>query len=225
MTQPEPGSRASPADREPDMNLSVEIIRSSGGWDALEPACANAPSSEESGLERAIDAAARSAFAAGLASGEASAGGERFDGSGPAELSIVLACDGFVQELNRQFRGQDKPTNVLSFPAEPLPSIDLGDEPAPLGDVIVAWETLLREAEAEGKTPLDHLRHLVVHGTLHLLGFDHQDDGEAERMEGLEREALARLGVADPYREASNSEPINHAGETGGTRPGATCNE
>lgn len=186
---------------------------------------------EGGGLDGVIEAAVRGAFAAGLASGQASVGGESFDGAYPAELSIVLASDEFVQGLNRQFRGQDKPTNVLSFPAEAFPSVDMGDEPAPLGDVIVAWETLLREAEAEGKTPLDHLRHLVAHGTLHLLGFDHQDDHEAEQMEALEREALARLGVADPYREptpsetTNNSETANQAGRTGGTRPGATYNE
>lgn len=236
MNEPEPGYRDHAADREPEINLSVEVIRSSGGWDALGHAskiwlsrrqagpCGSetGPSGQMAGtagegdtLDAAIEAAARGAFGAGLASGKARICGDSFDGGYPAELSIVLACDEFVQGLNRQFRGQDKPTNVLSFPAEPFPAVDFGDEPAPLGDIIVAWETLLREAEAEGKAALDHLLHLVVHGTLHLLGFDHQGDDEAERMEALEREALARLGVADPYREPSDSEIPDEGGQTG----------
>jgi probable rRNA maturation factor len=178
------------------MNLSVEIIHSSGEWDALDPASSNSGAGES--LDGVIEAAARSAFTAAAASGASSC-----DGEAPGEMSVVLACDEFVRGLNRRFRGQDKPTNVLSFPVEPFPSAGAGGEPVPLGDVIVAWETLLREAEAEGKAPLDHLRHLVIHGTLHLFGFDHQDDEEAEQMETLEREALARLGVADPYPETA----------------------
>lgn len=122
-------------------------------------------------------------------------------GAAPAEVSIMLADDETVRALNRDYRGKDKPTNVLSFPAGPhLP----GEGPGMLGDIAVALETVCREAERDGKTPADHLRHLVVHGTLHLLGHDHEETGEAEEMEALETEILAALGVADPY---AGSEP------------------
>ena len=118
---------------------------------------------------------------------------------GPPEVSVLLADDARVRELNRDWRGKDRPTNVLSFPAwEPGTPVP-GDGPLPLGDIAVALETVLREAAAEGKTPEAHLAHLVVHGTLHLLGHDHEAEDEAERMEALEVRALAALGIADPY--------------------------
>jgi probable rRNA maturation factor len=123
----------------------------------------------------------------------------------PPEVSVLLADDARVRELNRDWRGKDKPTNVLSFPAwergDPAPA----GGPLPLGDVALALETVLREAAAEGKAPEAHLAHLVVHGTLHLLGHDHEDEDEAERMEALEVSALARLGIADPYRPATEA--------------------
>lgn len=118
--------------------------------------------------------------------------------AGAAELSLVLADDIMLRRLNREWRGLDKPTNVLSFPA--------GDAPPPgapllLGDVILAFETVSAEAVTQGKGFCDHLRHLVIHGVLHLLGFDHEESAEAEVMEALEVRILAGLGVADPYRE------------------------
>lgn len=114
------------------------------------------------------------------------------------ELAVALTGDSRLRDLNRTYRGQDKPTNVLSFPtAEPAL---LAAAPY-LGDIAIAGETLLAEAAAEGKPPLHHLAHLVVHGVLHLLGHDHEDDAEAEAMEALERRALAGLGVPDPYAE------------------------
>jgi probable rRNA maturation factor len=117
-----------------------------------------------------------------------------------AELAIILADDARIRELNRDWRGKDKPTNVLSFPAAEGEEI----ETAPLlGDVIIAFETVAREAETEGKTIADHFTHLVVHGTLHLFGFDHEVEDEAEEMEDTERAVLASLGVADPYKETS----------------------
>lgn len=117
----------------------------------------------------------------------------------PAEMSITLTDDAHIRILNREWRDIDKPTNVLSFPAPDLPE-DVDDAPQPLGDVIVAYETLRREAEQDGKDAAHHLTHLVVHGTLHLLGYDHIEDDEAEEMEGLERQILAGLGIDDPYR-------------------------
>lgn len=113
------------------------------------------------------------------------------------ELSIVLASDARLRALNRDYRGIDKPTNVLSFPAEPEAAGDQG--PRLLGDVIVARETVQREALAGGLSPGDHLSHLVVHGVLHLLGYDHEYDAEAVKMEALETVILARLGIANPY--------------------------
>lgn len=113
------------------------------------------------------------------------------------ELSIALADDAKVRELNNQFRGIDKPTNVLAFPAEDESS----EGSIMLGDIIVACETVKREAATADKTVSDHLSHLIVHGVLHLFGMDHQDDAEAEQMEACESRILARLGIADPYAD------------------------
>jgi probable rRNA maturation factor len=114
------------------------------------------------------------------------------------EISVLLTDDSSVQELNRQWRGKDRPTNVLSFPAPDQPG-----QPGPrlLGDIALAFETLVRESQDESKMFADHFTHLVVHGTLHLLGYDHELEAEAEIMEALEVKALAALGIADPYRD------------------------
>jgi probable rRNA maturation factor len=112
------------------------------------------------------------------------------------EISVLLTDDAAIQALNKQWRGIDKPTNVLSFPAQANPKM-----PAPLlGDIVIAYETLARESAAEGKPLLHHLAHLAVHGFLHLLGYDHVTDSQAAAMESLERDVLARLAIADPYR-------------------------
>ena len=113
------------------------------------------------------------------------------------EMSVLLTDDAAVQALNRDWRKIDKPTNVLSFPAA-APKAD--GIPALLGDVAIAFETLAREAGEEEKPFLHHLAHLVVHGYLHLLGYDHDTDSEAEAMEALEREILAAMRIPDPYR-------------------------
>jgi probable rRNA maturation factor len=117
-----------------------------------------------------------------------------------AELSVILTSDRAVRTLNRRWRGRDKPTNVLSFPAPPPAgrAISRG-APRHLGDIVLAYETVAREARAERK-PLDHhIAHLALHGFLHLLGYDHESHGQAEAMERRERRILARLGVPDPY--------------------------
>jgi len=119
--------------------------------------------------------------------------------SAGAELCVHLADDAHVRELNARWRGLDKPTNVLSFPA--VDPAHLGRARL-LGDIVLAYETVAREAEEEGKPLADHYRHLIVHGFLHLLGFDHEVDADAEAMEAMESRILARLGVADPYRIA-----------------------
>ena len=141
--------------------------------------------------EEAMEALARRAFAAAFAVASDRPRDE-------VEISLLLTDDAGIRELNRDWRDKDKPTNVLSFPAPVVPGIP---GPRPLGDIAVAYETVAREAEEERKTFEDHLTHLLVHGLLHLLGYDHELEAEAEIMEGLEVRALASLGIADPYRD------------------------
>ena len=118
----------------------------------------------------------------------------------PVAVSVLLADDATVQALNRQWRGKDKPTNVLSFPAAPQP-LPPGAA-VPLGDVVLAYETMVRKSGDQGKPLQTHLAHLLVHGTLHLVGQDHErGQAEAEAMEALEVAALAGLGIPDPYSE------------------------
>jgi len=124
------------------------------------------------------------------------------------ELSVVLTGDRAIRVLNRDWRGFDKPTNVLSFPALPQPappSRRRAPAPRPLGDIVIAYETVAREAKSERKPFLHHLSHLTVHGFLHLLGYDHQQDDAAEAMERMERRILARLTIPDPYADMAAS--------------------
>lgn len=114
-----------------------------------------------------------------------------------AELAVMLTDDAGIRTLNHDWRGIDKPTNVLSFPAIALPGG--GSQPRTLGDIAIAYETTRREAETENKPFGHHLSHLAVHGFLHLIGYDHETDDDAETMEQLERDILARLGIPDPY--------------------------
>lgn len=112
----------------------------------------------------------------------------------PCELSIVFCDDGAVKALNAQWRGQDKPTNVLSFPTPGL----LATKPL-LGDIVIAFETVAREAETERKSLADHVAHMIFHGFLHLIGYDHDTPAEADAMEELERRIAQTLGIKDPY--------------------------
>lgn len=163
-------------------------------------------------LRRVPDARARCRK---LARAALSAGG--FDGTWlaagqTAEISLVLGDDALLHELNRDYRGKNKPTNVLSFPAmELVPGELVPGEPVerpvlpavsivPLGDVAIAYETTASEAREQGKTVSAHLSHLVVHGVLHLLGYDHMTKAQATDMETLETAVLARFGLSDPYR-------------------------
>ena len=138
---------------------------------------------------------------------------------GRSEVAVLLCDDAAIARLNARWRGHDRPTNVLSFPApdrEQMMTEDRGrNEPGgkglktaptrsaavrrPLGDIAIAYETVAREAAAERKPVAHHLAHLAIHGFLHLMGYDHRDEREAERMERLERDILARIGIADPY--------------------------
>jgi probable rRNA maturation factor len=126
---------------------------------------------------------------------------------GEAELAVMLTDDEGIRTLNSNWRGIDRPTNVLSFPALP-PTGPRGPDDAPLmlGDIAIAYQTTRKEADAEHKPFEHHLSHLAVHGYLHLIGYDHENDADADLMEGLETEILAQLGIPDPY-----SDPDPHA--------------
>lgn len=126
------------------------------------------------------------------------------------EVSVRLSDDEEVTELNGAYRGKRKPTNVLSFPMiqrdllESLANSDDGEQL--LGDIVLAYETVAREADARAIPVSDHARHLVMHGLLHLLGYEHDNDADAEQMEAIETEALARIGVRNPYETAGPAE-------------------
>lgn len=175
-----PSHEAGAPEAEPPSRLRIEIVREGGDWSAFEP------------VEAAVEAAGR-------ALGQSAA----FPFA-DAEAALALASDDHVRRLNAAYRGFDKPTNVLSFPARDTMKPASG-EAAFLGDIVLAAETVAREAAELGVPPAHHLAHLVIHGILHLLGYDHETDGEAERMEGLEVEILAYIGVPDPYAERPHS--------------------
>jgi len=154
--------------------MTVSIVADDSGWDAIPD------------LEKLARRAADAALA------------EAYDGSQPAALAILFTGDAAIAEINRQWRGQAKPTNVLSFPAPAgLPVPD--GEPRPLGDIVLAFGTVAREAEEQGKPLPHHATHLIVHGVLHLLGHDHESKAQAKDMEALECTILKQLGIADPY--------------------------
>ena len=113
-----------------------------------------------------------------------------YDGDDHTTLSIVLAEDTFVQDLNKNYRGKDKPTNILSFPM---------DEDDMLGDLVLSYDTIVAESDDQKKTFENHYTHLIIHGVLHLLGYDHIDDAEADEMEQQEIDVLSRLKIANPY--------------------------
>ena len=126
---------------------------------------------------------------------------------GEAELAVMLTDDDGIRTLNSNWRGIDKPTNVLSFPALP-PSGPSGPDDAPrmLGDIAIAYQTTRQEADEERKPFDHHLSHLAVHGFLHLIGYDHEQNDDAEDMETLEREILAQLGIPDPYSDRERTD-------------------
>jgi probable rRNA maturation factor len=161
------------------MSLTVDIAVEDPSWTAI--------GDLQSLVERAVTAAL------------AEAGVEPDE---ETELSCLFCDDDAIRALNAQWRGKDKPTNVLSFPTDG-PGAEFM-----LGDIAIAYGTVAREAEAEGRRIEDHVAHLVIHGTLHLLGEDHEVEAEAEAMEALETRAMARLGLADPY---AGSDPVRTA--------------
>lgn len=165
---------------EPPQRLSLEVVIEAGDWpeaDALEALVAD--------VARVLEAAPELA--------------DLLDR--PCSACVAFSNDADVRALNARYRGKDKPTNVLSFPAqEPAPGVLGPDMAVPLGDIVLAAETVIAEARELGIPQSHHLQHLVVHGVLHLLGYDHESDADAEIMEALETRILAVLGVPDPYR-------------------------
>ncbi|MDX7950687.1 rRNA maturation RNase YbeY [Lichenihabitans sp. Uapishka_5] len=164
------------------MSIAIDLAVEQDAWDAVPDL--------DGLIRRAVDAAAA---------------GCGITLAPEAEVSILLCDDAAIQPLNRDWRGFDKPTNVLSFPA--FSPLGLDRKPL-LGDLAVALETVRREADQDNKTVPDHLSHLIVHGFLHLVGYDHEAEAEAEAMEALETRILAGLGIADPYAETDLVEAV-----------------
>lgn len=163
-------------------NPHIDIILESNSWKDAAPE-----------IESVILSAALTAFAAGR---EALPVLEK-----AADISVTVICtdDAAIHELNRIHRGKDNPTNVLSFPMVTADDDIPAGVPLLLGDVVLGFETMCREAGAQKKTLDAHVAHLVIHGVLHLLGYDHMEDKEAEKMEHLESDILIKLGYANPY--------------------------
>ncbi|RMF12871.1 MAG: rRNA maturation RNase YbeY [Alphaproteobacteria bacterium] len=168
-----------------------------------------------------MESVAENAARAALADNRFTAQGADFAGF---EIAVALADDTLVRDLNARHRGRATATDVLSFPAVERPDAEWlvaaggkGGEAMPLGDVIIARETAIRDARALGLPLAHHLAHLVIHGVLHCLGYDHRQDAEAEEMEALERRILARLGIPDPYATAAeaSADGMNRKGMKG----------
>ena len=176
---PSQGAEPGASEPEPPPGFELDIVRDAGDWTPFEPA--------EAAIQQALQAAACH---------------PRVAPSKPASVCIALSSDAAVRELNRSWRAKDTPTNVLSFPAPGAPAGVVAAGPRFLGDVVLAAETIHREACDMGLTPNHHLQHLVVHGLLHLLGFDHEREAEATDMETVETQILTSIGVADPYAQS-----------------------
>ena len=169
------------AESEPPERLTATVVEEDGDWSGF------------GGLEETIQRAAA-----------ALARHRRVQLTPGSEASVVLGSDALVRRFNRTYRGKDAPTNVLSFPYQkPLGATT--EDGTYLGDIVLAAETVRLEAAGRGIEPKHHLQHLVIHGLLHLLGYNHQTDGAAEEMEDLETQILATIGVADPHAASAAS--------------------
>lgn len=179
LAPPSEAGEAAVDEPEPSSSgVTIDIVEEAGDWSAF--------AGVSTLIQSAADALSRHPEARGL------------EGHG---ATIVLSDDASVAALNKTYRGQDKPTNVLSFPFEAPSGTGDADVERYLGDIVFACETVAREAAEMAIPPAHHLQHLVVHGLLHLLGFDHIEDAEAPHMEAIETEVLKGLGIADPYAD------------------------
>lgn len=169
------------------VRLSVELVRGGGEWRPFEP------------VEPLVE------MAAGVVA-QYLAGPGGPDGRRAVSACVALSSDDEIRRLNREFRGKDAATNVLSFPAPPPPTGTPGADDS-LGDVVLAAETVMREAADLGIPLADHFQHLVVHGLLHLAGYDHGTDDEADEMEGIETQLLGAIGIPDPYARDGDAAP------------------
>ena len=176
------GGEERAADAEPPIGLSIDVVHESGEWGTL-------PTLTASVTAAAVAVAAELSLTA-------------------SNACVALSSDADVAKLNAAYRGKPAPTNVLSFPAGAMARAATSQERF-LGDIVLAHETVQREAAALGLPFEHHLQHLIVHGLLHLLGFDHETDAEAQAMEALEVRVLSRLGIANPY--AAADEPAGRA--------------
>ncbi len=160
------------------MSVEIDILISAPAWESFDD----------------LEAVTRHCVNASLAA----TGSELAPG---CELSVNFCDDAEIHELNAQWRGKNKPTNVLSFPTPG----ELAARPL-LGDIVIAYETVAREAEEQAKTLREHTAHMIIHGFLHLIGYDHETSAEAEEMEALERRIAAHLGLRDPYAPGEDDE-------------------
>ena len=174
------------ADVEPERprSLRIEIIHASGDWSAIK--------SIDDLVLQVTTAIERHKF---------------FPSGQFFQVNLALGDDHAIQNLNRLYRGRNKPTNVLSFPStttdRSFGPATTPEQPQPLGDIMLALETITKEAGEQGKLPAHHLQHLVVHGILHLFGFDHECDEDADEMEAIEIEILRTMAIANPYTDSS----------------------
>ncbi len=167
---------------DPDPNTLLTLVMQSEAWASL------------GDLERIVNRAFQTVSA-------------RVPAATGREVAVVLADDAELHALNGRFRGQNKPTNVLSFPPADDPAPHDSTMAPPLGDIVIAYETVMREAEEENKPALHHFTHMIVHGLLHLAGFDHVKSADAEQMEALECEILANMDIPNPYNFIANGTP------------------
>jgi probable rRNA maturation factor len=181
----------------------VNVVAPSGALDAKFPTTMSHPNTPMTEVLVAADCWQNEPDAEAVIQRAVAAAADSVDADvAGADLAVMLTDDNGIRTLNRNWRGIDKPTNVLSFPAlQPTAAPADDDAPRMLGDIAIAYQTMRKEADDEQKPFDHHLSHLAIHGFLHLIGYDHETDADADAMETLEQEILAQLGIPDPYAD------------------------